>query len=180
MAYSAYIKDGSTFVPFPGSAGGGSISIATLTSSGRSSVITAGTAFDVPAYTVGSSELQVWVDGLLCVKGEQYEETSATTIAFTFDLPADATVTATATTAAGATAFTTSVQTSASRSGVIASGELYSVPEYSIGSSMCEVYLNGLQAQIGSVWEEASSSEIRFLTAIPADMEITVVCRKIS
>lgn len=179
MGYKAYIKDGSSVVPFPGSEGG-SVSVNTLTSSGRPSAIAAGTTFAVPTYTVGSSELQVWVDGLLCVKGDQYTEVSNSTIAFTFDLPADVSVTATATTAVGATAFTTSVQASASRSGPIASGELYAVPEYTVGSSMCEVYLDGLQAQIGSVWEEASSTAIRFLTAIPADMEIVAVCRKVS
>lgn len=179
MRYKAYINDGGTAVPFPGSEGG-SVAVNTLTSSGRSSVIAAGTAFDVPTYTVGASELQVWIDGLLCVKGEQYEEASATTITFTFDLPADATVTATATTAVGATAFTTSVQASASRSGPIASGELYAVPEYTVGSSMCEIYLDGIRAMVGTTWEEASSTTIRFLTAIPADMEIVAVCRKVS
>ena len=179
MGYKAYINDGGTAVPFPGSEGG-SVAVKTLTSSGRSSVIAAGTAFDVPTYTVGASELQVWIDGLLCVKGEQYTEVSNSTIAFTFDLPADATVTATATTAVGATAFTTSVQASASRSGPIASGELYAVPEYTVGSSMCEVYLDGIRAMLGTTWEEASSTTIRFLTAIPADMEIVAVCRKVS
>ena len=134
MGYKAYIKDGSSVVPFPGSEGG-SVAVNTLTSSGRSSVIAAGTAFDVPTYTVGASELQVWIDGLLCVKGEQYTEVSNEAIAFTFDLPADATVTATATTAVGATAFTTSVKASASRSGPIASGELYAVHNNSVFNS---------------------------------------------
>lgn len=143
-------------------------------------MITAGTAFDVPAYAVGASELQVWVDGLLCVKGEQYSELSSTTIAFTFDLPDDATVTATATTAAGGTSFTTAVQSSTSRSAPIASGELYAVPEYTVGSSMCEVYLDGIRAMLGATWDESSSTTIRFLTAIPADMEIVAVCRKVS
>ena len=179
MGYKAYINDGGTAVPFPGSEGG-SVAVKTLTSSGRPSAIAAGTAFDVPTYTVGASELQVWIDGLLCVKGEQYTEVSNEAIAFTFDLPADATVTATATTAVGATAFTTSVQASASRSGPIASGELYAVPEYTVGSSMCEIYLDGIRAPLGTTWEESSSSTIRFLTAIPADMEIVAVCRKVS
>lgn len=179
MAYAAYFKDGANVVPFPGS-GGGSVSVKTLTSSGMASVLPAGTAFDVPVYAVGSSELQVWIDGLLCVRGEQYNEVSPTAVSFTFDLPADASVTATVTTASGATAFTTSTHTSASRETNIASGELYAVPEYSLGSSMCEIYLDGLQAQIGSAWEEASSTSIRFLTAIPADMEIVAVCRLVS
>lgn len=179
MGYKAYIKDGSSVVPFPGSEGG-SVSVKTLTSSGRASVVPAGTAFDVPAYTVGSSELQVWIDGLLCVRGEQYNEVSTATISFTFDLPADASVTATVTTASGATAFTTSTYASASRETNIALGELYAVPEYSLGSSMCEIYLDGLKAQMGSVWEEASSTTVRFLTAIPAGMEIVAVCRKVS
>ena len=179
MGYKADIKESSTFVPFTSSEGG-SDAVNMLISSGRWSDIAAGTAFDVPTYTVGASELQVWIDGLLCVEGEQYTEVSNAAIAFTFDLPADATVTATATTAVGATAFTTSIQASASRSSAIASGELYAVPEYTVGSSMCEIYLDGIRAMVGTTWEEASSTTVRFLTAIPADMEIVAVCRKVS
>lgn len=180
MAYSAYIKDGGTIVPFPGTGSGGSVSVNTLTSESRPSVITAGTAFDVPSYTVGSNELLVWVNGLILSKGEHYTETSSGVIAFTFDLPADASVVATATSSSGATAFVTSVQTSASRASDIASGSSYSVPSYSLGASMCEVYLDGLRAAVGSAFSELSETAIQFLTTIPADVEITVVCRKFS
>lgn len=48
----------------------------------RATAIAAGTDFTVPAYRVGFGELQVWLDGVLCVPGEdaahcQYREIGA-------------------------------------------------------------------------------------------------------
>lgn len=49
-----------------------------------SSDLSAGTAFTVPTYAVGSMKLLVFVNGLLCALGsdQQYVEASTTTIKF--------------------------------------------------------------------------------------------------
>lgn len=158
----------------------GAVTVSTLTSEIRESVITAGKAFDVPAYEVGADQLQVFVDGLLCVKGSQYTEVSSSSIAFTFDLPADAFVVATVTASKGASALTTQVQTSESRDSVLVAGSAYTVPAYSVGKGMCRVYLDGVMAVQGVTWQEVSPTSISFTVDIPTDVEITAVCSAIS
>ena len=151
-----------------------------MVSDSRPAVIAAGTPFDVPLYAIGTYQLQVWVDGLLCIKGEQYNELSASTISFTFDLPSDSSVVATVTTSTGATSFSTRVQTSSSRDSVLPAGEPFSVPSYTVGSGMCRVYLDGVIAIQGVTWQEVSSTSICFLVDIPTDIEITAVCSAVS
>ena len=40
----------------------------------RANAIASGTEFTVPPYLVGSGRLEIFVDGVACMKGEQYEE----------------------------------------------------------------------------------------------------------
>lgn len=44
----------------------------------RSAAIEAGTQFTVPQYEVGSMALEVYLDGVACMAGEQYAESGAT------------------------------------------------------------------------------------------------------
>ena len=60
-----------------------------VTSNSREAVLTAGTAWTVPQHTVDSNELAVYIEGLLCTRGVEYTDASATTITFTSDIPAD-------------------------------------------------------------------------------------------
>ena len=48
--------------------------------------LTAGTAVTVPDYSVGSRRLGVYLNGLHCSPGVEYEEASSTSISFTSDL----------------------------------------------------------------------------------------------
>ena len=85
MAYSAYFKDGQSIIPFPGGGGGGgSFTVQTDT---RTEALSAGTAYSVPAYAVGTGALMVFLDGILCNAGIEYVEESSTTITFTSDIP---------------------------------------------------------------------------------------------
>lgn len=59
-----------------------------VTSNSREAVLTAGTAWTVPQHTVDSNELAVYIEGLLCTRGIEYTDASATTITFTSDIPA--------------------------------------------------------------------------------------------
>ena len=157
----------------------GALSVNTLYSADRSSVHPAGTAFDVPAYTIGSGELQVYFNGVLCVKDEQYTEDTPTTIKFSFDIPMDAEICAVSTTSAdGSVNITT--QTSESRSGVLTAGTPYAVPAHAIGSDLIKVWLDGLLCLEGEHFNEVSSSAITFTSDIPADMQITVTVTTIS
>lgn len=91
MAYSLWAKtaDGLERVAVEGAGGGGSVTRKVLTSSVRSEVLAAGTAFTVPTYTLGDNSLAVYIGGLLCSKGVEYTEETSKTISFTSDIPAD-------------------------------------------------------------------------------------------
>lgn len=90
--YSLYGYDGGQIVPIvtDGSGGGGSVSVTRVKTTLESSLV-AGTAFAVPAHTVGSGRILVHLNGLLCAEGstEQYVDASSTTITFNDDLPAE-------------------------------------------------------------------------------------------
>lgn len=85
-----YYLDNGTPVKIPIGSGGGN-GVTKLISPSRESVITKGTSFNVPEYTVGSGNLQVFYDGLLCREGAdaQYIETSSTSITFNDDIATD-------------------------------------------------------------------------------------------
>lgn len=67
----------------------GGVSRKIVTSNSREAVLTAGTAWTVPQHTVDSNELAVYIEGLLCTRGVEYTDASATTITFTSDIPAE-------------------------------------------------------------------------------------------
>lgn len=56
-------------------------SVTTLTTD-----LAAGTSFTVPAHIVGSDKLKIYLDGVLCVRGQQYTDEDATTIKFLDDI----------------------------------------------------------------------------------------------
>lgn len=89
MAELYYLDNGNP-VKIPINAEGGN-KVTKLISSSRESVITKGTSFTVPEYSIGSGNLQVFYDGLLCREGidAQYLETSTTSIAFNDDIAPD-------------------------------------------------------------------------------------------
>lgn len=91
MAELYYLDNGNPVKIPIGSGGGGGNVVTKLVSSSRESVITKGTSFTVPEYSVGSGNLQVFYDGLLCLEGEdaQYVETSSTSITFNDDIATD-------------------------------------------------------------------------------------------
>ena len=86
-----YVKTASGLqrVEIEGAGGSGSVSRKVITSSKRAEVLAAGTAFTVPPYTMGDNSLSVYIGGLLCSKGVEYNEVTAKTISFTSDMPAD-------------------------------------------------------------------------------------------
>ena len=91
MAVSLYYKETNGSLVKIETGGGGKTEVSKAVSTSRGDTLTAGTAFEVPAYELGSGRLQVFLDGLLCLEGEsnQYVEASTTTIKFNDDIPAD-------------------------------------------------------------------------------------------
>lgn len=91
MATTVYWNDNGTPTLLPLGEGGGSSTLITevVRSVNRDSVITAGTSFTVPSYSVGSNNLQVFIDGLLAFNGasDQYQELDDTSIKFNDDIP---------------------------------------------------------------------------------------------
>ena len=89
MTDSLYVKTAGGILPIAieGTGGGGTRKV--VTSNSRESVLTADTAWTVPQHTVGGDELLVWIEGLLCTRGIEYTDASATTITFTSDIPTD-------------------------------------------------------------------------------------------
>jgi hypothetical protein len=157
---------------------GGTVAILTLSSTARDSILTAGTEFEVPSHTVGNNSLQVYLDGLLCTNGNEYEEASSTAVTFTSDIAADVEILAVVTDPAGST-ITTRTQTDASHA-AYAEGDSYGVPSYSLGAGALKVYLDGLIAVEGVTYKEVTSTTISWLTAIPATTEIYVVASTIN
>lgn len=157
----------------------GALSVNALTSVDRASVHPAGSPFDVPAYTVGADDLQVFYNGLLLVAGSDYTEASGTTITFSFDLPTDAEVTAVSTTSANG-AVSSSISTSENRAGVLTAGTPFTVQSHAVGSDLIKVYLNGLLCQEGVHFQEVSATAIIFTSDIAADVQITTVVTVVS
>lgn len=151
-------------------ANGGSVSHKVFTSSNRSTVLTAGTAFGVPTYTNGDNSLSVFLNGLLCSNGVEYTEVSTTSISFTSDIPTDFEITAVVISDSGA--GTRTVQTDESRDAVLTAGATYAVPSHTVGENRIKVYLGGFLADD---WEETSATTIVFSFDIPAVMPIVVI-----
>lgn len=173
MSAALYFKDSDGVIKPVPLVDGSSVNVEAFVSVDRASVHPAGTAFDVPRYAIGSGELSVFYNGLLCVAGRDYTEASETTVTFSFDLPVDAEITAVSTTSPdGSMSLTT--QTSESRDGVLKAGTPYAVPAHAVGSDFLKVFLNGLMCQEGVHFTELSSSAISFTSDIPADAQISV------
>ena len=170
MADSLYIQtaDGPVKVEIEGGSGG--VSHKVFTSTSRSAVVSTGTAWAVPSYTMGDNSLSVFVNGLRCIKGQQYAEASSTTITFTFDVPTDFELTAIVTSSSSDAARL--VQTDTSRKAVISAGTAYTVPNYALGEQRLQVFLDGLQY---CDFTEVSTTQISFDIDIPTTMEIVVV-----
>lgn len=90
MTDSLYVKTAGGILPIAiEGTGGGGVTRKIVTSNSREAVLTAGTAWTVPQHTVSSNELSVHIEGLLCTRGVEYTDVSATTISFTSDIPTD-------------------------------------------------------------------------------------------
>lgn len=90
MTDSLYVKTAGGILPIAiEGTGGGGVTRKIVTSNSRAEVLTAGTAWTVPEHTVGSNELAVYIEGLLCTRGVEYTDASSTTITFTSDIPTD-------------------------------------------------------------------------------------------
>ena len=159
--------------------GSGALNVNTLKSVDRASVISAGTPFDVPKYRVGSGELSVFFNGILCIKGEQYTEDTNNSIKFTFDLQKDAEICAVSTSSDDGSVSLQTV-TSDSRDYVLTAGTPFSVPQHVVASDLIKVYLNGLFCLEGEHFIEQSATAITFTSDIPADMPITVTVTTVS
>ena len=172
---SLYVKTSSGLERLDlGSSGGGAgVSRKVFSSALRDADLAAGAAFGVPTYTVGSNSLQVFLDGLLCVKGREYTEASATTVTFTSVIDADTQIVAVVT--EGGTGAARAVQVDESRSSAITAGASYAVPTHTFGGRHLSVLLDGLAALEGVNFEDAGATSIRFLSAIPQTTQIVVV-----
>lgn len=170
MAYSLWAKtaDGLQRIEVGGEGGG--VYRKVFTSSNRSAVLTAGTAFEVPEYTKGDNSLSVFLNGLLCTKGVEYTEVSTTSVSFTSDIPADYEITAVVLSGSGV--GTQTVQADESRASVLKAGTAYAVPSHTVGENRIKVYLGGFLADD---WEETSATTIVFGFDIPAVMPIVVI-----
>lgn len=90
MAVKAYVLVDGKPEELAGGGGGGSFTVQTDT---RTEALSAGTAYVVPAYEVGSGNLIVYLDGILCNASVEYNELTSTTISFTSDVPLDIEIT---------------------------------------------------------------------------------------
>ena len=184
MATSLYFKDtDGTFKKIETGGGGGSsvtdISVTTLTSVDRADVIAAGTAFSVPTYALGSDELQIFINGLLCVKGREYTEDTTTTVKFTEAIATDIEISAVVTKSVEGGLLNESA-VSENRSAVIASGTVYEVPEHTVGLGRLKVYLDGLLCQLGVHYHDLTETTISFTSDIPAEMQIAVIVTEVN
>lgn len=173
MTDSLYVKTAGGILPIAiaGSGGGSGTVIKKLVSSVRPSVLTAGSAFTVPEYVIGSNNLELFWNGLLLAKGSHYTEESSTTVTFTFDLTIDDVVVATVYNATTGTA-TRTVQTDTQRTSVITAGTSYQVPNHPVLENKLQVYLDGLQY---TDFTDVSTTTISFSDDIPTTAEIVCV-----
>ena len=169
-----YVKtpSGLQKVEIEGTGGGGSVSRKFFTSSNRSETLTAGTAFEVPTYTKGDNSLSVYIGGLLCSKGVEYNEVTAKTISFTSDVPAGFEITVVAYSSSESAGGAVAVQTDESRASVLKAGTAYAVPTHPLAENRLKVYLGGA---LSDGWTDVSETAISFNCDIPAMMPITVI-----
>lgn len=173
-----YWNDNGTPRPFPvGDGSDGTIKTTVLNSVDRGSVLSAGTAFTVPEYELGSNNLQVYLNGLLCLAGsdKQYVEDTSTTIKFNDDIPADAEISALATIGSSYEGVLYNrVVVSESREADLAIGEQFAVPEHVVGYGRLRVFIDGLILQEGFDFAEVNSSAITFNFVLPSSSQVCV------
>ena len=169
-----YVKtpSGLQKVEIGGTGGGGSVTRKVLTSSVRSEVLAAGTAFTVPVYTVGDNSLSVYIGGLLCSKGIEYNEVTAKTISFTSDIPAGFEITVVVYSSSESAGGAVAVQNDKAGASVLKAGTAYAVPTHPLAENRLKVYLGGA---LSDGWTEVSETAISFNCDIPAMMPITVI-----
>lgn len=148
---------------------GGSVSRKVFTSSNRSAVLTAGTAFEVPVYTKGDNSLSLEWNGLHLVKDVDYTETTTTTVAFAFDLEKDDLVRAVVIGGSGVGSMTVAVDES--RDAVLTAGIAYAVVSHPLAENRVSVFLNGVAY---TDFHEVTQTTITFDDDIPAAMQIVV------
>lgn len=173
--YSAFINDNGTAVPFPGGAavpspGGAASTVQAVVSTSRSASIT---SFDTPPYTVGSHELQVFLNGLLCVEGTDYTETASGKITFSSSIGKNEHIAAIVTNGQDPV----QVAVSQSRPTAIASGGAYDVPEHTVGGNKLQVFVDGLLITPTIDYQEISQTQIVFNDSVPADRQIVIYRR---
>ena len=165
--YSAFINDNGTAVPFPG---GASSTVQAVVSTSRSASIT---TFDTPPYTLGSHELQVFLNGLLCVEGTDYTETASGKISFGTAIAPDIHIAAIVTNGKDPVA----VAVSQSRPAAISSGAAYDVPDHTVGGNKLQVFIDGLLAAPTVDYQEISQTQIVFNDSVPADRQSVIYRR---
>lgn len=166
-----YIKTASGLqrVEIGGTGGGGSVSRKVFTSSNRSSVLAAGTAFEVPAYTKGDNSLSLEWNGLHLAKDVDYVETTTTAVAFAFDLAKDDVIRAVVIGGSGVGSMTVAVDES--RNAVLAAGTSYAVASHPLAENRVSVFLDGVAY---TDFHEVTQTTITFDDDIPAAMQIVV------
>lgn len=177
MASIFYKDTNGKLVQIPLGEGGteGTAKTTVLTSVDRGAVLPAGTAFTVPKYEVGSGNLSVYMDGLLCVLGETYTERTSTSIVFADDIPTGTEITAMAIEGNSAEGkLYTRLTTSTQRDAVLVAGTPFDVPDHLVGFGRCRVFLDGLLLQHGVGWTEANASQIVFTFDLPTDAHVYV------
>lgn len=171
ITYSAFINDNGTAVPFPGGPTSTSTStVQVVVSTSRSEPVT---SFDTPPYTVGSHDLQVFLNGLLCVEGTDYTETSSGKITFSTAIAPDIHIAAIVTNGKEPV----EVAVSQSRPTAIASGGAYDVPEHTVGGNKLQVFIDGLLITPTIDYQEISQTQIVFNDSVPADRQIVIYRR---
>ena len=168
---SLYVKtaEGLQRIEIEGSGGGGSVSRKVFTSSNRSSVLSAGTAFEVPTYTKGDNSLSLEWNGLHLVKDVDYTEATTTTVTFAFALAKDDVVRAVVIGGSGVGSITVAVDES--RDAVLAAGTAYAVASHPLAENRVSVFLNGVAY---TDFHEVAQTTITFDDDIPAAMQIVV------
>lgn len=173
MTDALYVKtaDGIVKVNVGGGSSSGETTRKVLVSSIRSAVLSAGSAFTVPEYTLGDNSLELTWNGVLLAKGTHYAEASLTTVTFTFDVATDDVIVATVYNASSGSASRT-VQTDSGRSAALTAGTAYSVPTHPVLEGKLQVFLDGLQY---TDFMDVSTTTIAFDVDIPAATEIVVI-----
>ena len=148
---------------------GGSVSRKVFTSSNRSAVLTAGTAFEVPEYTKGDNSLSLEWNGLHLVKDVDYAEATTTAVAFAFALAKDDVVRAVVIGGSGVGSMTVAVDES--RDAVLTAGTAYAVASHPLAENRVSVFLDGAAY---TDFHETSQTTITFDDDIPAATQIVV------